>query len=335
MTAAFLASADPGAAEVLARLSEEIALGENELREQLCSEVDLVQSIGLHTLNAGGKRLRPALVTLSAAATGNDYDANRTRRLGTCMELIHMATLVHDDVIDEAKTRRGVPTAASVFGNTAAILSGDVMLAKAMRILALDGDLEIIQRVSSVVVDLAEGETLELSHRGNLYLSKEEYFEVLRRKTATFIECCCAVGAMAAKAEDFKGHALESFGLSIGMAFQIADDLLDYCGDSKSTGKPKLADFQEGCATLPLIELIEKSDSPKTDELAGHFGKALTELEGQKIYNLISQSGAFRSAEVEAMKFVTEAKDALNQLPNSPEVDVLRSVSDFVILRSK
>ncbi len=335
MTAAFLASADPEAAEVLAKLSEEIALGEKELQQQLCSDVDLVQSIGLHTLNAGGKRLRPALVTLSAAATSNEFDASRTRRLGACMELIHMATLVHDDVIDEAKTRRGVPTAASIYGNTAAILSGDVMLAKAMRILALDGDLEIIQRVSSVVVDLAEGETLELSHRGNLFLSKYDYFEVLRRKTATFIECCCSVGAMAAKAKSPMRHALESFGLSIGMAFQIADDLLDYCGDSMSTGKPKLADFQEGCATLPLIEFMQHSDGPLRDELAGYFGKALTELEGQRIYNLMSQSGAFRSAESEAMKFVCEAKDALDQLPNSPEVEVLRSVSDFVVLRSK
>jgi geranylgeranyl pyrophosphate synthase len=251
------------------------------------------------------------------------------------MELIHMATLVHDDVIDESKTRRGVPTAASVFGNTAAILSGDVMLAKAMRILALDGDLEIIQRVSSVVVDLAEGETLELSYRGNLHLSKEDYFEVLRRKTATFIECCCAVGAMATKAEVSKRHALESFGLSIGMAFQIADDLLDYCGDSVTTGKPKLADFQEGCATLPLIEFMMKSDGQSKKEIEGYFGMPITELEGHKVYNLISQSGAFRSAEVEAMTFVSMAKKALEKLPASPEVDVLRSVSDFVVMRSK
>ncbi|HEY0867885.1 MAG TPA: polyprenyl synthetase family protein, partial [Fimbriimonas sp.] len=204
--------------DLLESISDEVARVEEELQRQVGSQIELVQKVGRHTLKAGGKRLRPALVTLAARATGLEFDPERTRRLGACMELIHMATLIHDDVVDNSSTRRGRPTAAVEFGNTASILSGDVLLAKAMLLLAQDGDLDIIRCVSEAVVDLAEGEVRELEVRGEFDLEEETHLEVLRLKTATFIAVCCEVGAIVAGAASTVRQALHSYGNQIGMA---------------------------------------------------------------------------------------------------------------------
>ncbi len=161
--------------QLLAQLGEDISSVEAELTKQLASQVELVENVGLHTLEAGGKRLRPAFVSLSAKATGLTYDPKRARKLGACMEMIHMATLIHDDVIDHSSTRRGRETASALFGATGSILSGDVLLAKAMAILAIDGDLEIIRNVAQSVVEMAEGEVRELQGRHNFDLDESEH----------------------------------------------------------------------------------------------------------------------------------------------------------------
>ena len=244
---------DQGALE---ELGAEIAAVELELAKQVRSQVKPVSTIGAHVLQSGGKRLRPAFLKLSAKVCGLPFAEERAHKLSACMEMIHMATLIHDDVIDHADTRRGRPTASSIYGNTASILTGDVLLSKAMAILAIDGDLEIIRTVSNAVVELAEGEVRELESRNKFDLDEEEHYEILRMKTASFIQCCCEVGARLSGADLAFRDALGAYGHHIGMAFQIADDLLDYTGDKKATGKPLATDFREGCATLPLIYLI-------------------------------------------------------------------------------
>jgi octaprenyl-diphosphate synthase len=240
-------------AELLSQLTEEITLVEAELDAQVRSHVSIVSGVGELTLNAGGKRLRPAFVSLAAKATGLEFDEGRCIRLGASMEMIHMATLIHDDVIDNAATRRGKPTASSEFGNTASILSGDVLLAKAMSILAMDGDLEIIRTVANAVVEIAEGEVRELEVRGDFDLDEQLHLEVLRMKTASFIQCCCDVGGLVAGAPSSSRQALKRYGYHVGMAFQVVDDLLDYRGDGVKMGKQQATDFREGQATLPLI----------------------------------------------------------------------------------
>src|SRR4051794_21397897 len=202
----------PGDKELLNQVASEIQEVEKELAKQVSSNVELVEYVGKHTLEAGGKRLRPAFVTLSARACGNAFEPERTRKIGACMEMIHMATLIHDDVIDHSATRRGRETASAAYGNTAAILSGDVLLAKAMVILALDGDLEIIRTVSQAVVEMAEGEVRELEIRGQFDLTEAEHLQVLRMKTASFIQCCCESGAMIAGASDEVRRALGVYG---------------------------------------------------------------------------------------------------------------------------
>ena len=317
----------------LSDINRELLMVEAELAGQMQSEVELVQRVCQHTQEAGGKRLRPALVYLSAMATGLPVNAERVRRLGACMEMIHMATLIHDDVIDHAATRRGVSTAAAEFGNTAAILSGDVLLAKAMAILAEDGDIAIIRKVAGIVVDLAQGEVHELQIRGKFELTREEHFEILRRKTATFIQCCCEVGAMVAGAPESTFQALGRFGFHIGMAFQLADDLLDYRGSTKNTGKARAGDFREGCATLPLILLREHLTPEEAKYLASKFGNGVTDADIDLMTSWMKERGAYSRAEELAVEHGNSALSALADLPESSERTLLGQVAGFVIGR--
>jgi octaprenyl-diphosphate synthase len=328
----FLAG-DEARSHLLGELAEEVRLVEHVLREQVRSQVGLVSEVGAHTLSAGGKRLRPALLSLAARATGMPYERERAHRLGACMEMIHMATLIHDDVIDHAATRRGRSTAAAVFGNTASILSGDVLLSKAMAILAQDGDLEIIRLVSSAVVDLAEGEVRELEVRGQFDLSEIDHYEILRMKTATFIQCCCEVGARLADAPREMQAALGRYGYHLGLAFQLVDDLLDYRGDHAKTGKPLATDFREGCATLPLILLRPHLNPHELDEAKRWFGNGSSEEDIRLVCGWMAERLAFQGAEAAASDQVRQANEALAALPASPDRDLLGAVADFVLSR--
>jgi geranylgeranyl pyrophosphate synthase len=319
--------------DLLSQITDEVALVEQELFIQVRSSVDLVEKIGKHTLSAGGKRLRPAFVTLAAKATDSEFDVSRTRRLGACIEMIHMATLIHDDVIDNAATRRGRPTASAEFGNAAAILSGDVLLSKAMALLAGDGDLEIIRSISSAAVDMAQGEVRELDVRGQFDLDEPTHLEILRLKTASFIECCCEVGAIVAKAPPEVCQALRSFGFHVGMAFQIIDDILDYRGDHLKTGKPLATDFREGQATLPLIYLRNELSDAESIIARRRFGNGVTDDEIRMIADWMDTRGAFDRAEQLARTHVTQAIMAIQGLPSSPTRLLLETVANHVISR--
>jgi geranylgeranyl pyrophosphate synthase len=201
-----------GSSEIVAEIAKDILEVEEELIRQSASEVKLVEQVARHTLRSGGKRLRPACVALAARATGLPYDPKRVHRLGACLEMVHMATLIHDDIIDRSPIRRGMPTASAVFGNTGSILSGDVLLAKSMVILAEDGDLGIIRNVAQAVVEMAEGEVREVETRGDFDLSEDDHLDILHKKTAAFIESCCFVGATLTGAPETVVTALRKFG---------------------------------------------------------------------------------------------------------------------------
>src|SRR5579871_5829909 len=194
------------------------------LEREITSEVRQVYALCGHVLSAGGKRLRPAMVALSARAVNPDPDPERLTRIAASVELVHMATLVHDDVVDNTATRRGKPTANAVFGNGVAVLSGDYILARAMRLLALDGDLRIIRTVSEITIEMSEGEVMEIAATGNPELALPDYLEILRKKTAVFVEGCCRCGAIVGGADERTERALADYGYQLGMAFQIADD---------------------------------------------------------------------------------------------------------------
>ena len=320
--------------ETLDKIGSEVALVEEELARRLGnSDVALVKRVGGLTLQAGGKRLRPAFVALAAQATGLPFDPARTRKLGAGLEMIHMATLIHDDVIDHAATRRGKPTAAAEVGNTASILSGDVLLARAMALLAEDGDLDLIRTVSAAVVDMAEGEVREVEVRGDFNLSIEDHFDVLQRKTASFIEACCEGGALVAKASKPVCEALRLYGHHVGLAFQIVDDLLDYRGDREKTGKPIATDFREGQATLPLILLRPKLSAAEAQNVRTKFGGGVSDDELRMFADWMHTRGAFDEAEAMAHRHIEQALDALRALPPSPARDLLETVAEYVVRR--
>lgn len=319
--------------ELLVQVGEEVALVEAELDRQMHSDVDMVKKVSHHTLDAGGKRLRPAFVALSAKATGLAYDEDRSRKIGACMEMIHMATLIHDDVIDNAATRRGKETASSAYGNTGSILTGDVLLAKAMRILAEDGDLAIIRTTSHSVVEMAEGEVRELETRLQFDLSEEAHLEILRLKTASFIQCCCEAGALIAGASTEVQKALHDYGHHVGMAFQIIDDLLDYRGDKAKTGKPIATDFREGQATLPLIYLKGSLSEQEASVARQKFGSGVTDDEIRMISGWMATRGSFDRAEALAHEHVNSALAALAKLPETPARDLLEAVAHYVVRR--
>ncbi len=334
MTASAFFQLTDGAIDVdlLAEVGQEVEKIEAELQSQVGSAVRLVDEVGKLTLGAGGKRLRPAFVTLAAKATGKGFDPHRARKLGAAMEMIHMATLIHDDVIDHSPTRRGHPTAGSVYGSTGSILAGDVLLAKSMVILAQDGDLELIRTVSQMVVEMAEGEVSELEARGRFDLAEQDHLEILRRKTASFIQCCCEVGGLIAKS---RTEALSAYGYHVGMAFQIADDLLDYRGDHQSTGKPTAGDFREAQATLPLILLRPLLTEEETEFVSRKFGNGVTDDEVAMISRWMDDRGAFASSEKAAQTHVEAALKALENLPDSPARSLLSSVAHFVLSRDR
>lgn len=334
MNAALLAFTDGQVEpELLAVLARHITAVEEELARQMCSHVDLVRHVGEHTLQAGGKRLRPALVAIVAEATGRPYDTNRAARLGACLEMIHMATLIHDDVIDHAPTRRGRATAASVFGNTAAILSGDVLLARAMALLAADGDLHIIRHTAEMVVEMAEGEVFELDTRGRFDLSAGEHREIIRKKTAEFIRCCCTIGARLAGAGEAIEASLGEYGRHIGLAFQIVDDLLDYEAPSDQTGKERATDFREGCATYPLILVREQLNEAERNLMAHRFGNGVSDDEVLLFAGWMQERGAFAETRDLALDHVQQACTALEALPDAGGRRLLARIAELIVER--
>ncbi len=318
----------------MVQIAGDVAAVEKQLQRHAESSVNVVQQVLNHTLDAGGKRLRPVFLILSARATGLDFSVSRAVELGACMEMIHMATLIHDDVIDESATRRGRPTASSVFGNTASILSGDVYLAKAMSVLASDGDIEIIRTASRMVVEMAEGEAREVELRGKLELDREEHFRVLRMKTAAFVECCCLIGGMMAEASAATVNSLAIYGHHLGIAFQIADDVLDYRGQSAQTGKPKATDFREGCATLPLIELCSELSPGELEFVSEAFGTAASDEQVATITHWMRDRGAFDRSMATAQDHLNQAMSALALLPDTPHRELLRAAGHFVLKRN-
>jgi len=319
--------------ENLVQIAADVQDVEALLKEFVGSPVEVVQKSLRHTLDAGGKRLRPAFLVLSARATGHTFDRRRALTLGACMEMVHMATLIHDDVIDEAATRRGRPTASHLFGNTASILTGDVLLARAMQLLAEDGDIEIIRLSSKMVVEMAEGEAREVEIRGNLKLSLEEHLHVLRMKTAAFVECCCQIGGMVAGVDRVTVDALGRYGHHLGIAFQLVDDLLDYRGQVEATGKPKATDFREGCATMPLLEVLPKLSRTELQIVESSFGTDCSDEVISEICKMLEAHGGYAAADKLAEEHLEQALEALRVLPQNSHRDLLEAAGRFVIQR--
>lgn len=326
-------AADPHVAKLLEIVSPDLQAVEELIEHEISSSVRTIWSLGRHVLSSGGKRLRPALVCLSAYVTDLPVDRNRLVSLATVAELMHMATLIHDDVVDNTTTRRGRPTASALFGNSVTVLTGDYLLAKAMRLLAEDGDLAILRTISQVAVAMSEGEVLQMLHIGDTSISEETYFDIIHKKTAVFIQGCCRTGALAADAPQPIVDALSDYGYHIGLAFQIADDLLDYTGNPERLGKPVGSDLREGKFTLPLIIALREASSTDRQRLLQLIEPPVKGAAIREVVDIISRYDGFRRTQSIAMRHAEQAIAALTHLPDNPIRHSLTALCHYIVHR--
>lgn len=306
---------------------------EEVLHAELTSPVQIVAGVSRHILDAGGKRLRPSLVILCARACSASSDQDRIANVAASMELTHMATLVHDDVIDSAESRRGRKTANSSWGNHISILTGDFMLAKAVSLLAQDGDIRIIQALSRATIAMTEGEISQIEAQGDTRTAISSYLSIIRGKTAEFMSACCRIGAILASADE-EEEALAEYGLNLGLAFQITDDLLDLIGDPAQTGKPIGGDIREGKITMPIILTMEKASPPnqlKLESILHNDGVTSGDIEF--VCSLAESTGAIEDTRQAAARYVEQAIGHLQTLPDSDARNSLHELAQYILDR--
>jgi octaprenyl-diphosphate synthase len=253
------------ARKIFSLISSEMALVEAEFERQASSNIQVINYLGDYLRASGGKRVRPALLILSNYASGYDASTKNVIRLATVMEMLHTATLVHDDIIDNADTRRNRSSVNARLGNQSAVLMGDWLYMSAFETSLQERSLEILDILTHLTRKMTEGELIQLTTLGRTDISETEYFDILQRKTAYLFSSCCEIGAILGKAGSVQQSALQDYGLNLGKAFQLADDLLDFTAAEEVLGKASGADLLEGKITLPLILLVEQEPSVKRD----------------------------------------------------------------------
>ena len=301
---------------------------------KLNSEVDLIKKMSDYHLNSGGKRIR-ALLTMGSAKLGGYLDGKRDINLAACVELIHSATLLHDDVIDESEVRRGNKTTNAIWGNQSSILVGDYLLSRCFEMMVDDGDQEILKLLSSTSSKIAQGEVLQLQHKGEADLLEENYIKIINLKTAALFAAATKVGSCISNMDKKKKDALESYGKNLGLAFQIADDALDYFSKEKIFGKQIGKDFFEGKVTLPIIIVFQKSNMIERNFLTEIFKKDKREKEDfDETLKLIKKYKALETTFKRAEYFVNVSYDALGMFENSDEKNILQNLTGFSLNRS-
>ena len=328
---------EPSAGAFLGCIRDDLSSVEQMLKDEIRSDVRAAYAISGHTLAAGGKRLRPALVILSARAVQNSYPTRTIHASASAAELIHMASLIHDDVVDGAEERRGRPTANAAFGNQISVLVGDYLLAKSIYLASREGNLDVIRVFSNVTIGLSEGEVLQITARGDATTPEETYLRIIEKKTAGFIAGCCEIGAMLADGSPEVVTALQSYGLHCGLAFQVADDLLDYTGDPAETGKALDGDLREGKMTLPLILALRDADPDLRAELARilEAPESLTPRDILLVHESIERCDGYRRTGAVARGYVESAQAALGAIAPSPYRDALLALAEYAAERRR
>ncbi len=301
------------------------------------SPVALIPQLAAHIVAAGGKRLRP-LLTLAAARMcgypGSAAGGLRHVNLAACVEFIHTATLLHDDVVDESQLRRGLASANAVFGNKASVLVGDFLFARAFQLMVEDGSLAVLGILSGAAATIAEGEVLQLVTQNDLSTSETRYLDVVRGKTAALFAAACQVGAVVASRPEAEERALREYGTNIGIAFQLVDDALDYAADQATLGKTVGDDFREGKITLPVLAAYQAGDA----QARAFWTRTIEELrqdeqDFERAMALMAGCGAIETTIDRAIRFADAAKAALDPFPDVPLRRSLLGVADYTVSR--
>lgn len=323
------------ARKIFGLVKNELALVEAEFEKQVRSNIQVVNYLGDYLRSSGGKRVRPALLILAAHAVSGRGSGDNVIRLATVMEMLHTATLVHDDIIDNADLRRNRPSVNAKFGNQSAVLMGDWLYMSAFETSLRERSLEILDILTRLTRKMTEGEIIQLTTIGNVEITRDEYFDILRRKTAFLMSGCCEIGAILGGASPEQQKAMREYGMNLGIAFQIADDLLDITSDSRSLGKTAGADLLEGKITLPLLLLLEKDPSVKPllreIMIAGEYPDGARE----SISDRIREHGLYEQTRLVAIEYAEESRKNLEVLGNSEYRSALDAIPGYVIDRNK
>jgi octaprenyl-diphosphate synthase len=319
---------------VFGLVAPELSQIETEFARQVQSNIEVIRYLGDYLRSSGGKRVRPALVVLTSYAVEGRGDTENVIRMATVMEMLHTATLVHDDIIDNAAVRRNRPSVNAKFGNQAAVLMGDWLYMSAFETSLRERSLDILEILTKLTRKMTEGELIQMTMVGRLDITVTDYFDILRRKTAYLFSACCEIGAILGGAPAEMQAAMREYGLNLGVAFQLADDLLDLTAESENLGKSAGADLLEGKLTLPLIKLVSADPSMKkvcekiiADGDYSSFPRA-------QIIERLSNDGIIESITREAGAYASRAKKSLDVLPKTAYRSALEEISNFVIQRN-
>ena len=320
--------------EILAMVKDDLAAIEIALEQNLNPYLDLISKVARHILFSGGKRLRPLLMVLSARLCGYKGDYDKT--LSTVFEYMHAASLLHDDLIDDASMRRGKPVAHSIWGNSAAILVGDFLLARSLSIAAKTGDMKVIRTIAKITENMSQGEIHQLMRKGELDISEDEYMEVIRRKTAVLFQGACRISAIITAAPNEKEKALSNYGYNLGLAFQMADDLLDYTSDKKALGKEVGADLKEGKLTLPVIYSFKAADMKDRNRMENIIkNEDFSVNDFEILVELLKKYKGISYTQKMAAEHISKAKKALSIFEPSKTKEILIKVADYALNRKE
>jgi octaprenyl-diphosphate synthase len=315
-------------------VDDDLAACNRTIVARMDSPVALIPHLAAHIVAAGGKRLRPLLTLAAARLCG--YTGDRHVKLAACVEFIHTATLLHDDVVDESLLRRGLASANAVFGNQASVLVGDFLFARAFQLMVEDGSLAVLGILSRAAATIAEGEVLQLVTQNDLSTSEARYLEVIKGKTAALFAAACEVGAVVADRPQTEAAALAEFGMNLGIAFQLVDDALDYSADQSVLGKAVGDDFREGKMTLPVLLAYQAADAADRDFWHRTIeATEQSEADLDRALHLMQRYGAIRATLERASGFAAAAKAALAAFPDSTLRCALLDVADYTVSRAR
>jgi octaprenyl-diphosphate synthase len=319
---------------VTSLVGDDLAAVESAIRREIASPVPLIQEMGGYIAGAGGKRLRPILLLLAARLAG--YHGPRSVRLACAVELLHTATLIHDDVVDQAPLRRGLPSANVQWGDDASVLVGDHLYSKSFALLVRDNDGGVMETLARATVSMTEAEVFQLQLKRSGVTSEADYVRIITQKTASFMSACCRIGGLLGAVPHDQLEALTRYGLHIGIAFQMSDDSLDFVADERRLGKAVAADVREGKRTLPLIAMLERASAAEADRVRAMLRRrALEPAEIDEIRRLVVDHDGVDYARERAQAYARSAKADLKVFGECEERDLLMLVADFVVDRDR
>jgi len=316
-------------------ISPELELVEAEFERQARSNIQVIAYIGEYLRRSGGKRLRPALTILSNHSVGGEGSNYSSIRMATVMEFLHTATLVHDDVIDKAETRRNRPSINSEFGNQTAVLMGDWLYMSAFETSLAERSLPILDILTAVTRKMTEGELLQLTLLCRRDISEEQYFEVIARKTAYLFSACCEIGALLGGANCETQNNLRDYGMNLGVAFQLIDDLLDFTGSDEILGKPSGADLLEGKVSLPLIPLLQREPEMRSSVQTVINEASYETVSRAALLDALERTGSLQLAFQRAIEYASAAAASLDGLTDSAYAQALSSIPEYIVERDR